>query len=239
MEEFKMAPQEYEKCVENYFKSLGYQTKVTPHSNDYGVDVFAEKNNEKIAVQVKMFGGASRKINREMVMQLHGSKEFFDCTKAVIATNGEILDNALEVANKLHIEIIKINPEEYSQSGITCNCSKTHIDFDFIWEKYIKSLEGKTLTRANGKKNTILKVDGGGITRITSNGNTQLIKIEIFKKAINHILTDGAITRKWINEEYKDRASSGIVLILSQVPIFEFSNKPSTIKLKNNIRKKY
>ena len=43
----------------------------------------------------------------------------------------------------------------------------------------------------------------------------------------------GYITRKEINDEYAKRASSGVVLILSQVPLFEFIDKPLTLRLKS------
>ena len=42
----------------------------------------------------------------------------------------------------------------------------------------------------------------------------------------------GEITRKEINDEYAKRASSGVVLILSQVPLFELVDKPLTLRLK-------
>ena len=55
-----MTPDQYEKYVANYFQNKGYKVKQTPYSNDYGVDVFAEKNKEKIAIQAKMFGNSNR-----------------------------------------------------------------------------------------------------------------------------------------------------------------------------------
>ena len=93
-------------------------------------------------------------------------------------------------------------------------------------------LEGKTIKRPDGKTNKIEKVDWSGIQRITSNGKPQRIKIEIFKKTINHLLKNGEITRSYINEEYKDRASSGIVLILGNTEIFELTNRPTGLKMK-------
>ena len=219
-----MTPDQYEKYVANYFQNKGYKVKQTPYSNDYGVDVFAEKNKEKIAIQAKMFGNSNRKINRQMVMEFYGAKDFFNCNKGVIVTNGEIIKNAKEVADKLEIEILFIDP----QSPI----SKNNSQFDEIWENYIMPLKGKTITRKNGKTNKIIDVDWGGIKRITSNGNQQKIDIEIFKKTIHHILEKGSITRLEINNEYSKRASSGIVLILSQLPMIRLNNtKPISIEL--------
>ena len=224
-----MRPDEYEHIVAEHFETKGYKTTVSQYSNDYGVDVFATKGKEKIAIQAKMFGSSTRPINRQMVMELHGAKDYFDCKKGIIATNGRITDNALEVANKLEIQILNI-PAIWT-SNKTKRTTKSN-SFENIWEKYVMSLEGKTIKRPDGKTNKIVKVDWSGVQRITSNGKPQKIKIEIFKKTINHLLKNGEITRSFINEEYKDRASSGIVLILGNTEIFELTNRRTGLKMK-------
>ena len=219
-----MTPDQYEKYVANYFQNKGYKVKQTPYSNDYGVDVFAEKNKEKIAIQAKMFGNSNRKINRQMVMEFYGAKDFFNCNKGIIVTNGEIIQNAKDVADKLGVEILFIYPQSH--------VPKNNSQFDEIWENYVMPLEGKTIARKNGKINKILEVNWGGINRITSNGNQQKIDIEIFKKTINHLFENGSITRQEINDEYSKRASSGIVLILSQLPMIHLNNtRPISIEL--------
>lgn len=58
-----MTPYEFENLVCEYYRSKGYKAEVTPYSGDYGVDVFAVKGKEKIAVQAKMYGSSSRKVN--------------------------------------------------------------------------------------------------------------------------------------------------------------------------------
>lgn len=224
-----MRPDEYEHIVAEHFETKGYKTFVSQYSNDYGVDVFVTKGKEKIAIQAKMFGGSTRPINRQMVMELHGAKDYFECTKAIIATNGRIIDNALEVANKLKIEILNIPAIRTSNN--TKRTTKSN-SFENIWEKYVMPLEGKTIKRPDGKTNKIVKVDWSGIQRITSNGKPQKIKIEIFKKTINHLLENEEITRSYINEEYKNRASSSIVLILGNTEIFELTNRPTGLKMK-------
>lgn len=223
-----MTPKEYESFICAKFSQDGYKTELTSYNNDYGIDVFALKGDEKLGIQVKMFGHTTRKVNRQMIMELHGSKDLFKCTKAVLVTDGQIIDNAKEVADKLGIEILFIEPDNNFSIN---NQDSTASQFDIIWEKYVKPLEGQTITRANGKSNKILTVDWSGIERITSNGKKQRIKIEIFRLVISKILSDGSITRDFINQEYKDRASSGIVLILSHVSFFDFYDNPTRLVL--------
>ncbi|MCW3170014.1 restriction endonuclease [Chryseobacterium sp. 09-1422] len=224
-----MNPRQFEEFVCEHFRQQGYETELTTYSNDYGIDGFAIKGKEKIAIQSKMYGHTTRKINRQTVMELHGAKDFFDCTKAVIATDGVFLPDALTVAEKLKIEILYINhlqPNKLKPSST----NKGDKNFEHIWENYIIPLQNKTLTRNNGETNQILKVDWSGIERLTSNGNKGKIKIEIFKQAVNKLLTDGSITRDYINQNYVGRASSGIILVLSQVPFFKLTDKPTGLK---------
>lgn len=223
-----MNPRQFEELVCEYYRNQGYKAETTPYSNDYGIDVFATKGKEKLAIQAKMYGNSTRKINRQMVMELHGAKDYFDCTKAIIATDGILLSDAIEVAKKLKIEILFIDSLTQIPKNKTSKLSdKT---FESIWEKYIIPLSGKTLTRGNGETNQILKADWSGIERLTSNGNKGKIKIEIFKQTVNKLLTEGFITRDEINQNYSGRASSGVVLILSQVPFFRQTDRPTGLK---------
>lgn len=223
-----MRPDEYEHVVAEYFEQKGFTTTVSQNSNDYGVDVFAIKGKIKIAIQVKMYGNSTSAVNRQMIMELHGAKDYFDCTKAIMVTNGRVIENALEVAEKLKIEVLNIPAISNGLKSKTEKCSDS---FEAIWEKHVMPLEGNTIKRVDGTSNTILTVDWSGITRLTSNGRKQKIKIEIFKKTINHILKNGSITRSFINDEYRDRASSGIVLILSSTDKFTLTNNPLGLKL--------
>lgn len=50
--------------------------------------------------------------------------------------------------------------------------------------------------------------------------------------AVIKLLREGSITRSEINDNYSKRASSGIVLILSQVPVFELVEKPLALRLR-------
>jgi Holliday junction resolvase-like predicted endonuclease len=221
-----MNPKQYEELVCQHFRNKGYEAKTTSYRNDYGVDVFATKGKEKIAIQAKMYSSGTRKINRQMVMELHGAKDYFDCTKAIIATDGVLLSDALEVANKLKIEVLNIPGSLPLTSNKKTNNNRS---FEDIWEKYIIPLQGKTLAKETAETNQILKVNWSEVERLTSNGKKGKIKIEIFKQAINKLLTEGSITRDYINQNYVGRASSGIILILSQVPFFKLIDKPKRL----------
>ena len=243
-------PHEFEKTVCEFFRTQGYEAETTPYNGDYGVDVFAVKGKEKLAVQAKMYGGSSRMVNRQAMMELYGAAAYFDCTGAVLATDGKIMPDAVEVANKLGIKLLYVNADNgdgrliaaessisKSDASSVCRSEKNSVKdvnhvFDELWQKYIMPLKGKTLSRSNGDTNVICDVNWAGVERITSNGRKQKIKIEIFRYAIHRILENGYIYRDDINQNYAGRASSGVVLILSQIPDFELLSRPSGLKLR-------
>lgn len=43
-----MTPKQFEELVCEYFRNKGFKAETTSYSNDYGVDVFAIRDKEKI-----------------------------------------------------------------------------------------------------------------------------------------------------------------------------------------------
>ena len=240
-----MTPEQFEHYVANIYKENGYKTNVSPLSNDWGIDVIATKGDDKIGIQAKMYGGSSRKVNRRMIMELYGAAAFQECTAAVLATDGEVLPDAKEVAEKLGIKILRIsNFDQYpeissthkSNNEIQSMCEDKTVcypSFDEIWEKYIMPLEGKTISNGN-LVNTLISATWTDVTRRTSTGSTGKIDIDGFKLAYNELKRSGEITRDYINQQVDRRCSSGIVLILSQIPFIEATYNPKGLRLKKS-----
>ncbi|MGI8624458.1 MAG: restriction endonuclease, partial [Solirubrobacteraceae bacterium] len=67
-----MGPVEYEHHVAEVLAREGWSTAVSRRSRDLGVDVVATRGAERLAVQVKMYGGSATKVNAERVMCLYG-----------------------------------------------------------------------------------------------------------------------------------------------------------------------
>ncbi len=229
-----MTPRQYEIYAAQTFTDKGYDVVLTSQSNDYGVDFFASKGEVKIAVQVKMYGD-TREINRKAVMELYGAKAFFDCTEAKIVTDGVVRKDALKAAEKLQMEVINLTPDEkfINQEAIM---EIAENDFFEVWKSHIIPLAGTTLYNSQGKPNKLTKIDYTGIERITGNGKSGSIPIEIFRQTYNRILENGQITRDEINQEFTGRASSGVVLILAQILFLELHTNPIKLILKRNDR---
>lgn len=239
-----MTPEQFEHFVANLFSEMGYVAKVSSLSNDWGIDVIATKDTEKIAIQAKKYGGSSRSVNRRMIMELYGAAAYQDCTSAVLATDGDVLPDAVTVAKKLGIKILRLSAIDYSpdihrsSNEEKCepersqqNNDNGYPSFELVWEKYIMPLRGKTISN-DRLSNTIKDVTLAGLIRITSNGLQGRIDIEGFKLAYNTLIRNSEISRDYINQQVDKRCSSGIVLILGQIPFIEITSHPKGLKLK-------
>ncbi|WP_091607368.1 restriction endonuclease [Arthrobacter koreensis] len=188
-----MAPAEDESQIAAYFADRGYRTQQTVISGDYGVDVFAENADERLAIQVKMCGTV-RRVNRQMVMGLHGVKDYFDCDRAVIATDGELLLDAREVAAKLGIQVLTVPAVRSNFSATEASfvnfgtiadepSSETSLSgeeassFDEIWTDHVMPLAGQLLRGKGDRTNIIEKVAWTGVWRTTSAGRSSRIDI--------------------------------------------------------------
>jgi len=78
-----VSPREFEEAVAAALEAEGYETELGQYVHDYGVDVVAERGEERVAVQVKMYGDTSRRVNRETIMALKGAAEYAECTRAI------------------------------------------------------------------------------------------------------------------------------------------------------------
>lgn len=238
MSEYKKGvnPRQFEMSVADFYKKKGYQVELTKYVCDGGVDLFIRKGKKKIAVQVKMF--TYRKVNRKIIMELYGAMAYFNCNSAecVIPLDGLILADALAVAAKLGVKIVRVGaPEKNLFSSLSDHENSDSLsddDFSFykIWEKFIMPLKGITLKFGDKlKHNTIVDVNWDGVERIATNGKKGKIEIEVFQYAYNKLLENGSVSRFEIDQENNVRVSSGVILILSQIPFVEL------VKIENKL----
>jgi hypothetical protein len=227
-----MTPEDYEHCVAQVLRGEGWDARVTQHQRDFGVDIVAKRDGTCLGVQVKMFGGSNRPVAGRMVMELYGAAAYADCDEALIVTDGRILADAEKIAEKLGIEIRVLPATLSTVVDAPGPAASEGLRFGDIWREYVVPLAGTTLTRPNGKSNDIVRVDGGGLLRRSSNGRTQRIEIEIFRWAIERLVAGETVSRDEINAQYAGRASSGIALILSAIPLFESTRIDGTQKIR-------
>jgi len=101
-----LSPYEFEKFIAKLFKAMGYETRVTRASNDYGIDVVAEKGNEKIAIQCKRYRPGNPVSNRD-VQRLLGAMQLknVQATHSILITTSHFTVQAREQAKECAIEL--------------------------------------------------------------------------------------------------------------------------------------
>ena len=98
----KMSGTEFEEFLLVHFKQMGYRSRLTPVTADYGADLVLEKDNVKTVVQAKRWG---QKVGVEAVQQILGAMGYYKASKAIVITNNYCSENAHILATSNNIEI--------------------------------------------------------------------------------------------------------------------------------------
>lgn len=229
-----MNPEEFEKLVAKHYQSLGFVTETTPKNRDFGVDIFATKSGKKTAIQVKMY--ESRKVNYKDIMYLFAASKLFSCSHSTMVSLGQVCKDAKKVARKLNVKVLENFKDEQVFHRSTKNAAsksrteiKSNSNFYRVWEDYIFPLQNKQVRTITGKSNIIEKVNWDGITRISSNGRSSLVEIEIFRWAYEQLIKRGKLTRNEINDHYTKRGSAIVFAVLKTLPFVQLNLKPATL----------
>ncbi|MYL17903.1 hypothetical protein GLW36_14770 [Halorubrum terrestre] len=105
-------PYDFENLIAKIWEKNGWQTTVTPSSQDRGIDVIAEQNspvNLTVAIQAKAYN-QDNKIGSREVRQYRTLYEQEDDVSAVaIATTGKVTKQAESLANDLDIRLLDLD----------------------------------------------------------------------------------------------------------------------------------
>ncbi len=219
-----MNSEQYEHHVANVLAGEGWSTTVSRLSGDLGVDVVAERDGRRLAVQAKMYGGSSTKVNAEQIMCLYGAAAYIDCGEMMLATNGRLTSDARRVAEKIGVNIRQIAAEG-AAGGAEDPRGGADASFGTIWETRVHPMKGTGVPRSTGAHMQILAVDGAGIRRVTSKGVHQPIPVDIFRWAIERLLAGKELSRQDLRDRHAGRFASAVMDILAAVPEFESSTE--------------
>lgn len=231
-----LLPSDFERFIGHILCRLGYSVINIAIGEDIGIDVLAVKDDEVLGIQIKKY--TNRKVNLEMIYHVYGAAAFYDCTRPIIVTLGQLTTNATDIAKKLKVEVwskdkilelvrlSKIN----DLSFLNKNKSNNNDWFYSIWETHIKTLEGKRIKHSvKDSFIDITKVDNDGMTIINSNGRKRNFNIDIFRQVLAKLRNQGYITRSEINDDYQRRGSSAISAVLVTIPgVSKDNNKDIT-----------
>jgi hypothetical protein len=100
-----MTGQEFENLLIEKLLPLEGYTNIngTAYTGDYGVDIVAEKNDIKCAIQCKRF---NNKVSIHAIQEIVAGKKHYRCEKALVITNNYYTKNAKELAFDNKVELL-------------------------------------------------------------------------------------------------------------------------------------
>ena len=219
----------FEFLAGKYLQQQGYQVEVTQGVADWGVDAFATKDGKKIVAQCKMYGDCKTKINRRQIMELCGVMHYFDCQEALIIYNGSIMPDAVEVAQKLGIQLVYLDQHLLEQlQPDQCDLEDSEDEFETIWND-IRQLEGQVIRNDNGTSYTILKVTDGDVTYRNANGKRHRESADLIRRIVARIWSYGCIEQCQLRGEFDTKASAFITTLLGKTCLIEVTPHPNTL----------
>ena len=100
-------PFEFEEWVARFLRISGYRAYATKKSGDYGVDVIAEKEYNRIAIQVKKF---SNPVGIKAVQEVIAGMDYYNCYEGwVITTAPYFTQAAKNLAQTRNIKLYNKN----------------------------------------------------------------------------------------------------------------------------------
>ena len=93
-------PYEYEAFCSNILNDSGWSAYVTQGSGDQGVDVIAEKNNFKLAIQCKLYNS---KVPNKAVQEVQAGKGFYGCDAGIVVSTAEYTKSSMQLAQSLGV----------------------------------------------------------------------------------------------------------------------------------------
>ncbi len=73
---------------------------VTQDRGDKGVDIIAQKNGQKYAIQCKR---SEKSIGNKAIQEIYTGKDYYDCNVAAVLTNNTFTNSALDMAEKTNV----------------------------------------------------------------------------------------------------------------------------------------
>lgn len=95
-----MSGSEFENFTTKLFISLGYKAERTKASGDQGIDVIAEHNGTKYAIQTKCY---SKPVGNHAIMEAVAGAKYYNADKIMVVTNSTFTKSARELAESNNV----------------------------------------------------------------------------------------------------------------------------------------
>lgn len=102
---YSKTPREFEVLCSNMYEILGYNSKLTPATNDGGYDIELIKNGERTIVECKCYN-INKKVGRPDIQKLVGANQIVKADYMVFITTSDFSPQAKDYANEIGVELI-------------------------------------------------------------------------------------------------------------------------------------
>ena len=102
----KIEPISFEYFIGDLFTKLGYKTRVTEKSKDFGGDIIAKKGKEITVIQVKHRDSNDWNVSNDAVQQAVAAMPVYKGTKSMVVTNGIFTEHAYKQASYTNTAMI-------------------------------------------------------------------------------------------------------------------------------------
>lgn len=143
---------EFEEWCANLLRNNGFaNVRVTKTSGDQGVDILAQKNDIKYAIQCKCY---SSNLGNSPIQEVHAGKSMYNCHVGVVMTNRHFTSGAKELANATGV--LLWDREKLLQMMSNTEETRSNLSFNDYIEEDAKLLEAIRLAVEEGKISTSL-----------------------------------------------------------------------------------
>jgi restriction system protein len=111
-----LTPTEFEQWCAHRLRALGYTVRHVGSHGDHGIDLFAEKDGERVVVQCKRFTGR-RTVGEPHLRDLYGAMHAEGAVRAIVITAGYFTEEARAWARGKPIELWDANRIVVSSSS--------------------------------------------------------------------------------------------------------------------------
>lgn len=95
---------QFESYLKVLMKELGYKSKVTTGSHDFGADLIMKNDNKKIVIQAKRYGYKNN-ISLNAIQEVFAAQTYYKADESIVITNSMFTKSAKELAQACNVKL--------------------------------------------------------------------------------------------------------------------------------------
>ena len=99
----QLTPEQYEQFCATLLENNGWSTRLTKKSGDFGADIIAEKNGERLVIQCKQW---SKSVGIQAVQEAHTAVSHYKATRGLVVTTTGYTPAAKNIAKSAGVRLL-------------------------------------------------------------------------------------------------------------------------------------